>query len=323
MGPRSNVPTEALASVAVEDGSLPARDGCPLAVTFYRPHAVAAEGGRVAVVGSSLGGDRRRYADFARFLAARGWTVLTFDCRGIGGSVNGCPPRELDIDLLGWAEQDIAGIFDWVREHLAPERLAGIGHSMGGQLFGLAPNNRELDALLLITAQTNHWRLRPTPWDLVVLGYIGVASVLVGSLGQLPLWPTGPERLPPRVARQWRRWAFDPSYPNEEGQPHIDRFAAFPAPLLSVSFSDDPFYAPPEAVEALLRLFSRASKQRWYFRPADLGLSRVGHRGFFRPELCSRLWEPVARWLEKPGIPAGHGLTLPLSPVLDTSNPVR
>jgi len=43
-------------------------------------------------------------------------------------------------------------------------------------------------------------------------------------------------------------------------------------------------------VENIHALFTRASVEREHLTPADVGVKRIGHFGFFRPEHKDRLW---------------------------------
>ncbi|MCT7348680.1 alpha/beta hydrolase, partial [Burkholderia pseudomallei] len=61
-----------------------ARDGRLLTGTFYAPGAPSASNGRSVLVSGALGVPRGFYERYARFLASDGFTVLTYDYRGIG-----------------------------------------------------------------------------------------------------------------------------------------------------------------------------------------------------------------------------------------------
>ena len=62
---------------------IPARDGYALAATLYRPTG-AARG--AVIVSSATAVPRRFYRHFAAELAGAGYTVVTYDYRGIGDS---------------------------------------------------------------------------------------------------------------------------------------------------------------------------------------------------------------------------------------------
>lgn len=282
----------------------------------------------MAVVLSSVGGDRRRYAPFARHLADRGWSVLTFDYRGIGGSRRR-PVRGFPASLSDWGARDVEGVLAWAADRsraggrvqlsLAPPsatrddeagvprpspRLVVIGHSVGGQILPLAPSHRHLDAIVLVAPQAGWWRLRRGIWAHLVRGYFRLTPAVVGALGCLPLWPTGQERLPAGVALEWRRWCLEPEYRNLAGEPLASRFARVTAPVLAYSFSDDPLFSPRPAVEALLALYANAPVVHRHLAPEDLRehggppVERIGHRGFFDPAVGGALWDEATAFLE-------------------------
>jgi len=281
--------------------TIPAADGYPLAASLYEPSPRAAPGPRrAAVVLSSVGGDRRRYAPLALHLADRGWTVVSFDYRGIGGSRRQAA-RGFPATMSEWGELDAAGVLDWVSARVEPERLVAVAHSVGGQVISLAANHRLLDALLLVASQAGYWRLRQGIWRYLVLGYFTLTPAIVALFGCLPLWPSGPERLPAGVALEWRRWCLETEYRNLAGVPLEPRFAALSAPVLAYSFADDHLYSPRPAVDALLDLYANAPTEHRAIRPGDLGVRKIGHRGFFDPEVGGRLWPEAVEFLEGAG----------------------
>ena len=65
------------------------------------------------------------------------------------------------------------------------------------------------------------------------------------------------------------------------------------------SFSDDHF-APRPAVDALLGFYRGATAvAHRHVTPAELGLRRIGHFGFFRESCSATLWADADAWLEK------------------------
>ncbi|MDA2928912.1 hypothetical protein MYX84_03015 [Acidobacteria bacterium AH-259-O06] len=69
----------------VEKLKVPATDGYLLAATLYRS-GQEEKIGRFVLINSAMGVKRRYYNSYARFLSENGFTVLTFDYRGIGDS---------------------------------------------------------------------------------------------------------------------------------------------------------------------------------------------------------------------------------------------
>ena len=275
----------------VTDLMLAARDGTMLAATFFEP---AAPNGGAILLNSGTGIPRQFYAAFASHLASRGFAVLTYDYRGIGGS-----PARPSATMEEWGTVDQASMLD----HLAALRpgapLAVVGHSLGGQVLGLADNIANVRAAVLICSQSGYWRhwtgrrrLRMLAlWWLMIPG-------LTAATGRFPGRWIGNADLPAGIARNWARWGRSRHYLcDARGRPLRPHNAAVTCPIRWLSFSDDPA-APPAAVDALLSYYPKAAIDRRHLTPADLGVPSIGHFGFFRKSMPRRAWDDVAACLE-------------------------
>ena len=78
-----------------------ARDGFRLGGILYRP---AQPNGRAVLLNGAVGVRQQYYAAFAAFLEERGFTVLTYDYRGIAASRHG-PLRALHARIRDWAKR--------------------------------------------------------------------------------------------------------------------------------------------------------------------------------------------------------------------------
>lgn len=207
-----------------------ARDGRLLTGTFYAPGAPSASNGRSVLVSGALGVPRGFYERYARFLASDGFTVLTYDYRGIGDSRK--PPAEADgASLRDWGEADLPGALDHLAARAPSHRLLAVAHSVGGQLFGLAHNNGRAAALLSICCPSGYWRLWPWPHRLWLAPlWFCVVPALGGVLSHLPVRRAGlgfAADLPAGVMREWARWCRHADYlVDDEGHPLREHFRA-------------------------------------------------------------------------------------------------
>lgn len=271
---------------------LVARDGVKLAATRF--DATPPFRGALLLNGGT-GIPRRFYAAFASHLAGRGFTVLSYDYRGIGGSEK---PAAATIDQ--WGSIDQPSMLDHLAELCPGAPLGIVGHSFGGQVLGLADNISLVRAAVLITSQSGHWRHWPAGrrrlrmlalWWLLIPG-------LTSLTGRFPGAWIGTANLPANIARSWARWGRSRHYVcNARGGPLRPYNERVTFPIRWLSFTDDPI-APCEAVQALRPYYPRASVERRHLAPADLGTEAVGHFGFFRKSMPRAGWDELASWLD-------------------------
>ena len=276
----------------IEPLELAARDGYRLGATLFRP---GASNGRAALVMAATGVPQEYYAKFAAYLAGRGFTVLTFDYRGIGRS-RSADIRTLKVAMRDWAELDAAAAFDFV-SHLFPSIFI-VGHSFGGQAFGLLPEPERIAAALAVGSQSGYWKHWPPLGRAWMWPAVHFMLPLVSRLrGYFPGSRLGfGEDLPAGVAIEWARWCRHPRY--LVGALGVEQaYARFAAPLRAYAISDDAF-APSGAVRALLELYPSSKSEIRIVHPRDVGASSIGHFGFFRERFRDSLWRDAAEWLE-------------------------
>lgn len=283
----------------IEDLRLPATDGMQLAATLFRPDGPT-QGSPFLLITSAVGVKRAFYKKFASYLCDHGFRVLCFDYRGIGDS----RPKSLfrfKASMSDWGEKDVAGVIDWIAAEHDSEKLMVIGHSVGAQLLGLAPNNGRIQAMLSIAGQSGYWRLWSFPrnWAMAALWYLLVPSI-IPVITYFPARRLGlGEDLPGGVILEWARWCRHPDYiVDHTGRPKRRYFGDFRAPILSYSFADD-IYAPQAAVLHLMTFYTSAARSGRHIHPSELGLRSIGHFGFFREQMKPLLWAEVAEWLTR------------------------
>lgn len=283
---------------------IPAGDGRLLGATIFTPAEPSGQEHPVTVLASATGVKRRFYDAYALFLAEGGLHVITFDYRGIGGSRSGAL-GSFRATAREWGELDLNGVLTWAMARFPGERVGIVGHSIGGQLVGLAPAAAMADRVLMISAQSGYWPLFDAPLRYVyaLLWYAGIPA-LTRMFGFLPARSLGlGEDLPAGVAQEWAQWCRTPGYLIEAlDDPVVQaRYADVRLPILAYSASDDPM-APPRAVDALLALYANADVERRHVFPRDVGLDSIGHFGFFRNGARGVLWDETRRWLGGAGI---------------------
>ncbi|HWL87750.1 MAG TPA: alpha/beta hydrolase [Polyangiaceae bacterium] len=269
-----------------EDEPVTAEDGYALAASWYYPEG-AARG--AVLIASAMGVPKSHYDPFARWLAARGFLTVTFDYRGTGGSISG-KLRDLEADVMTWA-RDSGAVLSALEKRGSDVPLTWIGHSIGGQFLPFVPGHERLHRMVTIATGTGYWRDNsPATRRRAAFLWHVAAPVLVSAFGYFPgkrFRLVGD--LPRGVMNQWRRWCLHPEYlVGVEGEEARRRYASCTVPVTSISFTDDEMMSA-RSIEVMHGFYPSCEMLR--IAPADVGLSRIGHFGFFRRGMEDALWK--------------------------------
>lgn len=255
------------------------------------------EAGRV-IVNPATGVAARYYHRYAWFLARHGFTVLTYDYRGIGmsrpASLKGCGYRWRD-----WGERD----FDAALRFMGGQGrgpLIVVGHSVGGFLIGLAQTAHRVDRGLTVGAQYAWWgdyaparRLRLfVKWHVVMPLVTAVCGYFPGRRMN---WL---EDLPAGVANEWsfRGPRFETSHPPGERAEILARMAQVTAPILAVAVSDDELGTVP-AIRRTLSYYRQAPRTIVRIQPSDYRRATIGHFDLFHDRHAAGFWTETLTWL--------------------------
>jgi predicted alpha/beta hydrolase len=280
-----------------EEITIRCSDGFLLGGTLFTPENTPAG---AVIIASAMGVPRKFYRPFASYLAVNGFASIIFDYRGIGDSRNGANIEE--IALEDWGRFDIDAALREAIERFNPKFLYLIGHSCGGQLFGLAPHSERLSGVVLTAAQLANWRLWPSPLNIgmFALWYFFIPAMSMGRR-MFPARRLGIASIdvPKGVTSQWAQWGRQTEYLFSD-KFNIDtaRYSKFTFPLLSYAFDDD-IYAPPEAVKALLAKIPNAKIETAEIKASVLGAGKIGHFGFYKEKMNATLWPRTLAWLNR------------------------
>lgn len=273
---------------------VPTRKEYSLGARRFTP---AKESGKILVISSATGVLQSFYGRFAAYMAELGFTVFTFDYRGIGES--GSDPsqlRETGLDLRSWGSNDQAAMIRYAKSEMPNNELIVLTHSIGGQLFGFNPEFENVDKLVMVASQSGYWKYfkgihLPKMW----LFWNVLIPLATPLYGYFPAKKLGLfENLPREMVYQWARWGKKPAYMMHYHEDETYFFRDFTGPLLSLSFPED-IFAPKAAVDWLTNQYASASVTRVHYKPKGLGQPR--HFGFFRQRFQEELWNFTHRWI--------------------------
>lgn len=279
--------------MTARDLIVPALDGEPLGATLYEPDG---EVRSAVIVSSATGTPRGFYRAFCEQLAASGAAVVAYDYRGTGQTPKTL--RRSGARMRDWGERDFAGVVAWMRERYAHVALQAVGHSVGGHVLLMAPNNGAISRAVVVASQSGYWRLYRGFERYRVYAFVkAIMPALTRLLGYFPgsRVAFGLD-LAPGVLYEWSRWCVSPGYFFDDASLESLRNArTFTAPTRMIGLADDP-WATPRAIDALQAGFAAAPIDRVEIDPASEGLAEIGHMGFFRARNAA-CWKYVTEFL--------------------------
>lgn len=270
------------------------RDGKKLTLSIYRP---GEKNNSVLVIAPSLHCAQDTYRELAIFLTTMHYTVISFDYRGTGASA-GQDLRKDDSRLHQWARLDLDAVLLFVKNSHPEKELILLAHGISGELSGLAAASQYISRMVLINSAltcSQLWPLKDRIRKSFTKALIPIIHFCFGYFPRIS-WLSMP-RLPKGVVSEWVNWCnhsngvFD-LYPDSN-------YRKLQVPLLALSYTDDG-HSPQRAVATLLGHFTSAAITWFHTQPAEHGLTRIGHAGFFLNRDNHVLWNNLLIWLAEP-----------------------
>lgn len=274
-----------------ENGTIRTKDGCKIVMKIYAQEATQ---GKVILIGPSALTTQAHYQEMALYLQSQGYTVITFDYRGVGLSAP-ITLKGYKAGLHQWAVQDIDAVIRYARNYLPGQEIIFIGHGIGGELIGLSPASQYISKLVLVNSSLTCKKL--WPWrDRLRMAFLKrFIRVSSAFFGYFPGKRTGlSDDLPKGVMYEWLEWCnnnnglFD-NFPD-------NNYRKLQVPLLAFSFSDD-WHSPRRAVQELLNYFSGTQITWHHIKPAEIGLRKIGHMGPFEKNGQHNFWQALCVWI--------------------------
>jgi predicted alpha/beta hydrolase len=292
----------------IRDLTIPADDGHALAARLFEPQPSAADRqAPITVIAGATGVPQTFYARFATYLAEQGRPALTFDYRGIGGSLQG-HARHSTARFRDWGILDTPGVLAWAAAAYPDRPIHWVGQSYGGFATGLAHNNHLVARQLGVSTMTADVRYVASRLERARIAALLFAAgpALAHTLGYLPGWINGGVDLPKHVLLEWSAWVGTQGFLfGQTDLPEQKHFAALTAPLRFAYMEDDAWIAR-DGVEDLAQRYSGATEVTfWRVTLEEAGADAIGHIGFFRSSFKTTLWPQALAWLDA-GQPGKH-----------------
>lgn len=276
--------------MAIKTVHISAKDGYLLTATLWK----CANPSSIVTISAGTCIKRAFYQRFATWLHQHNIDVLTYDYRGVGDS-RPANLKGFKGSIVDWAKKDIAGVIDWMVDNYPSQKRIMVGHSMGGQVVGLAPNINQLNLLIPVAASYGNWQNYATGHKRKVgINWATLFPILTWWYGYFPAskynmgedWPKG-------VTWDWWSWGLrrlpHSTILNNQEIPHFYQDTTIP---ISAYFTADDLMATAKTIPHFKQDFANAALTVRTLSPAELGIEKIGHMGMFSPKSLG-FWELV------------------------------
>lgn len=276
----------------VQEFIVSAADGYPLSVTLFEAES---SNNRLLIINSATGVKKQVYYAFAEYLSSQGFTVITYDYRGIGQSK---PPkmRGFKATMRDWGSKDFKALTVFIKENYPDYQKFMLGHSVGALILGLNENSGIFHKLIFVATQNAY--LRHLTWPIRIFGFIGFGVLQPVSTRLLGYFPAHffnlGESLPAGCAYDWRTLILNPKSTtallHKHGASHHERLEQ---PVLVLSAEDDTWITA-KGIQSLLRdTYPGLNAVHREIKVAESEAGEIGHINFFR-SYNKNLWQLVA-----------------------------
>lgn len=271
-------------------------DDWPISAHLFEPKGKVLGG---IIINSATAVPQGYYAAFAQYLSEQGFMVITYDYRGVGGSRAEEHPQQYKLSISAWGEKDLPAVLDWASNHYPDLNWHCIGHSVGGQLIGLAHNSHLLKSAWCVASQSGYWRYWQGRYKVKMwLTWYCIIPLSCALLGKMPGWLLGGESLNKRIAQQWASWGRHPNYIlSHFVDTSTNTFAELKIPMHFSAIEDDLALAPVRAVKAMSQCYTNANVSMNILRASEFNMASIGHFGFFKRKHRDSLWGLPLDWI--------------------------
>lgn len=253
--------------------------------------------GNLLIIASATGVKQEFYKKFAEFIQFQGISVITFDYFGIGSSLKQ-PIKNLQNNASDWGKYDLETVIKFTKNNYPDTKITLLGHSIGGQLIGLAKSSQDVHKIILVATQSGYWKLwkgfeKIKMW----FNWYVLFPSLIAIFDYMPSKKfSGMENLPKNVAKQWSSWGRKPNYLFDDIPEEDLFFKKITSKIVSISIDDDS-YAPKEAVDWFINQYKNAEIKKNHLSPIQYNTKHIGHFGVFREKFSNNLWKLLLNYI--------------------------
>lgn len=252
---------------------------------------------KLLLINSATGVKQTFYFHFATYLAENGFTVITYDYRGISQS----KPENMkgfQATMRDWGKLDYPCWTEYIQQNFPTYEKYLLGHSIGALILGLNPDSSIFHKFIFVSTQNSYYRRLNFKTQLEGIFGFGLLMPLVSfAYGYFPAQYFGlGESLPKGAAIDWRKMVLHPDSINRLLEQENDSSEQLIQEVFVMRAKDDDWLTEDGETELFESTYVNMKPTYYLLDPKDSPQKEIGHVNFFR-QYNKDLWKIVLEQL--------------------------
>ena len=255
--------------------------------------------GKLLLVNSATGVKQQVYFSFSNYFAAKGFTVITYDYRGIGES-KPKKLRDFEASMRIWGTKDFKMVTDFIKKNYHDYDKFCLGHSVGALILGMNEDSAVFKKFIFVATQDAYIGNLPLKIAVkAVLGFGIALPVMTQLLGYFPANRFGlGESLPRGTAYDWKTLILHKKSTSRLFETIEKDFSKkLGQETLIIHAEDDPWVTMKGMESLMNKGYPNLKKKYREVKVSESEKNKIGHINFFR-SYNRNLWKIVFNELQ-------------------------
>ncbi len=274
----------------MEKLTLTTKDQCQLSAHIFKP---GKSNQKIILINSATGVKQQVYFSFAQFFAEQGFTVITYDYRGIGLSKPE-KMRNFKASMRTWGNEDFKRLTEFVIENFPDYQKFCLGHSVGALIIGMNENSKVFERFIFVATQNAF--IGNLKWKTKLEAFFGFGFAqpfFTELFGYFPAhWFGLGESLPKNCAYDWRTLILNRKSTGKLLLKTNDYSKELNQKVL-VLYAEDDVWLTDKGVKSLLNdVYPNLKPDYRFLQTSESEKGEIGHVNFFR-SYNKKLWNII------------------------------
>lgn len=253
---------------------------------------------KLLLINSATGVKQQVYFSFAHYFCEKGYTVITYDYRGIGLS-KPAQMKGFKASMRIWGTKDYRSLTTYIKTHFMAYEKYCLGHSVGALILGMNKDSNLFKEFFFVGTQNAFvGNLKLKTRIEAYLGF-GIAQPLATQLlGYFPAhWFGLGESLPKNCAYDWRTLILNRKSTNSLLEKVEDYSKDLTQKVFVITAEDDAWLTDRGVKSLLNTTYPNLMPTYRLVKTSESDKGEIGHINFFR-SYNKNLWGIILNQLE-------------------------